>query len=111
MLVNAEHVDVPSSGQHSGRHDLELSIRQGKHGGDVGGYLYLFPRFPHPRHPAGVGSLIPLGRGRVKRSLYARAVGYNYETTKIFMPAGREKPVYAPYVEHVPPDVTACIFG
>jgi hypothetical protein len=26
------------------------------------------------------------------------------------MPAGRAKPVYAPYVEHVPPDVTACIF-
>ena len=24
---------------------------------------------------------------------------------KIFMPAGREKPVYAPYIEHVPPDV------
>jgi hypothetical protein len=29
---------------------------------------------------------------------------------KIFMPAGREKPVYAPYVEHVPPDVAAGIF-
>jgi hypothetical protein len=26
------------------------------------------------------------------------------------MPAGRDKPVYAPYIEHVPPDVTACIF-
>jgi hypothetical protein len=26
------------------------------------------------------------------------------------MPAGASKPVYAPYVEHVPPDVTACIF-
>ena len=26
------------------------------------------------------------------------------------MPAGADKPVYAPYVEHVPPDVTACIF-
>jgi hypothetical protein len=24
----------------------------------------------------------------VKRSLYARAVGYNYEAVKIFMPAG-----------------------
>jgi hypothetical protein len=47
---------------------------------------------------------------RVKRSLYARAVGYNYEATRIFMPAGREKPVYAPYIEHVPPDVTAGIF-
>jgi hypothetical protein len=26
------------------------------------------------------------------------------------MPANRAKPVYAPYVEHVPPDVTACSF-
>jgi hypothetical protein len=24
--------------------------------------------------------------------------------------SNREKPVYAPYVEHVPPDVTACTF-
>jgi hypothetical protein len=47
---------------------------------------------------------------RVARSLYERAVGYNYEAVKIFMPAGREKPVYAPYIEHVPPDVTAGIF-
>jgi hypothetical protein len=33
-----------------------------------------------------------------------------YESFKIFMPAGAKKPVYAPYIEHVPPDVTACIF-
>jgi hypothetical protein len=26
------------------------------------------------------------------------------------MPANRTKPVYAPYIEHVPPDVTAGIF-
>ena len=44
---------------------------------------------------------------RVKRSLYSRAVGYNYEATKIFMPANREKPVIVPYIEHTPPDVTA----
>jgi hypothetical protein len=47
---------------------------------------------------------------RVERSLYHRAVGYNYEATKIFMPAGHAKPVYAPYIGHVPPDVTAGIF-
>jgi hypothetical protein len=47
---------------------------------------------------------------RVERSLYQRAVGYNYEAVKIFMPAGRANPVYAPYTEHVPPDVTAGIF-
>jgi hypothetical protein len=47
---------------------------------------------------------------RVERSLYQRAVGYSYDAVKIFMPAGAKKPVYAPYREHVPPDVTACIF-
>ena len=47
---------------------------------------------------------------RVERSLYQRAVGYHYDAVKTFMPAGAKKPVYAPYVEHVPPDVTAQIF-
>jgi hypothetical protein len=47
---------------------------------------------------------------RVERSLYQRAVGCNYEATKIFVPAGHAKPVYAPYIEHVPPDVTAGIY-
>jgi hypothetical protein len=37
-------------------------------------------------------------------------VGYSYESCKIFMPAGARKPVIVPYVEHVPPDVTAGIF-
>jgi hypothetical protein len=46
----------------------------------------------------------------VKRSLYQRAVGYNYEAVKIFTPANREKPVVVPYIEHVPPDTTAGIF-
>ncbi len=47
---------------------------------------------------------------RVERSLYNRAVGYSYNAVKIFMPAGAKKPVVVPYVEHVPPDVTAQIF-
>ncbi len=47
---------------------------------------------------------------RVKRSLFHRAVGYSYDAVKIFMPAGATEPVYAPYVEHVPPDTTAAIF-
>jgi hypothetical protein len=42
--------------------------------------------------------------------LYQRAVGYHYDAVKIFMPAGATKPIYAPYVEHVPPDTTAAIF-
>lgn len=41
---------------------------------------------------------------RVERALYNRAVGYSHDAVKIFMPAGAEAPVYAPYTEHVPPD-------
>jgi len=37
-------------------------------------------------------------------------VGYSYDSVKIFMPAGAKAPIYAPYVEHVPPDTTAAIF-
>jgi hypothetical protein len=33
-----------------------------------------------------------------------------HEAVKIFMLANREKPVIVPYMEHVPPDVTADIF-
>ena len=47
---------------------------------------------------------------KVERSLYERAVGYYHDSVKIFMPGGAKNPVYAPYIEHVAPDTTACIF-
>lgn len=47
---------------------------------------------------------------RVERSLFQRAVGYEHDAVKIFMPAGASEPVYAPYRERVGPDTTACIF-
>lgn len=40
-------------------------------------------------------------------SLYKRANGYSHEAVKIFMPAGASQPVYAPYIEHFPPDTAA----
>jgi hypothetical protein len=46
----------------------------------------------------------------VEASLFARATGYNFKAVKIFMPANAHAPVYAPYVEHCPPDTTAQIF-
>jgi hypothetical protein len=61
----------------------------------------------------GCGEYLPsylVTSSRVERSLYQRAVGYNYEAVKIFMPANRSQPVYAKYIEHVPPDVTAGIY-
>lgn len=47
---------------------------------------------------------------RVKRSLYARACGFERDAVKIFMPAGAKKAIVVPYKEHVAPDTTACIF-
>lgn len=47
---------------------------------------------------------------RVERSLYQRALGYERDAVKVFLPAGSEKPIYAFYKEHVPPDTTAMIF-
>jgi hypothetical protein len=42
---------------------------------------------------------------RVERSLFQRAVGYDFETEKIFQYEGT--PVRVPTIEHVPPDVGA----
>src|SRR6266851_3127986 len=45
----------------------------------------------------------------IAESLYRRGMGYEHLATKIFMPAGAEEPVYAPYVEHYPPDTNAAL--
>jgi len=47
---------------------------------------------------------------RVERSLYQKAIGYEQDEVKIFMPAGAENPVYAPFRAKVAPDTTAAIF-
>lgn len=47
---------------------------------------------------------------RVERSLFHRAVGYEQDEVKIFMPAGASKPVYADYRAKIAPDTTAAIF-
>lgn len=46
---------------------------------------------------------------RVERALYNRAIGYTHDAVKIFMPSGADKPVYADYREHVPPDPGAAL--
>lgn len=47
---------------------------------------------------------------RVERSLYQRAVGYEQDEVKIFMPGGATEPVYAPFRAKIAPDTTAAIF-
>lgn len=45
---------------------------------------------------------------RVEQSLYRKALGYTFDSVKIFQHQGAV--VEARYVEHVPPDTVACIF-
>ena len=47
---------------------------------------------------------------RVERSLFQRATGYEQDEVKIFMPGGKDEPVYAPFRAKIAPDTTACIF-
>lgn len=47
---------------------------------------------------------------RVERSLLQMALGYEQDEVKIFMPAGAEKPIYAPFRAKVPASPTAAIF-
>lgn len=47
---------------------------------------------------------------RVERSLYQKAIGYEQDEVKIFMPANAEKPVYAEFRAKIAPDTTAAIF-
>jgi hypothetical protein len=44
----------------------------------------------------------------VEKSLFRRATGYSHDAVKIMQDEGI--PVIVPYVEHLPPDTTACIF-
>lgn len=47
---------------------------------------------------------------RVERSLYQKAIGYEQDEVKIFMPANAADPVYAPFRAKIAPDTTAAIF-
>ena len=47
---------------------------------------------------------------RVERSLYQKAIGYEQDEVKIFMPASALEPVYAPFRAKISPDTTAAIF-
>jgi hypothetical protein len=47
--------------------------------------------------------------GRVGACLAPEVMGYTYDSVKIFLDRDTKKPIYAPYREHVPPDVAACL--
>lgn len=62
----------------------------------------------HPEFNAALKRGKEAADDRVERSLYARATGYTFESVKLFNNEGEI--IKEPIIEHVPPDVTACIF-
>lgn len=62
----------------------------------------------HPEFSEALKSAKAAADDRVERSLYNRAVGYTFDSEKVFQFQGQI--VRAPVKEHVPPDTTAAIF-
>lgn len=62
----------------------------------------------HPEFSAALKAGKEIADDRVQASLYSRAVGYSHDAVKI---VGTKDDIHeVPFVEHYPPDVTACIF-
>src|SRR5262245_37052876 len=59
----------------------------------------------HPDFAQAVKRGRSIADGKVAHGLYARAIGYTYEATKVVLHRG--EPVVVPYTVHKPPDVSA----
>lgn len=87
----------------NGATDMELA----EHFGVTDRTIYRW-KAAHPEFSQALKSGKDLADERVERSLYHKAVGYTYETEKVFQYQGEI--VRTRVVEHVPPDTTAAIF-
>ncbi len=67
-------------------------------------------KISYPEFCASIKDAKEQADNRVERSLFQRATGYEQDEVKIFMPGGKDDPVYAPYRAKIAPDTTACIF-
>lgn len=61
----------------------------------------------HPEFFESIKKGKTLADANVVESLYRRACGYSHEAVKIMQYEG--SPVVEPYIEHYPPDTTACL--
>jgi len=61
----------------------------------------------HPEFLASIHAGKDIADANMAEKLYHRGMGYSHDAVKIFMPGGASEPVYAPYVEHYPPDTAA----
>lgn len=66
-------------------------------------------KLTHPEFSVSIKVAKEAADTNVVRSLYRKAMGYEFDSVKVFMNKDGE-PVYAPIREIVPPSDTACIF-
>lgn len=85
-----------------GKTDEELAIVFGVNPDTIYEWDRVHPEFSETRARGK-----EIADAKVAASLYNRAIGYEHEAVKIFMPAGFSEPVYAPYTERFAPDVAA----
>lgn len=64
-------------------------------------------KIEHPSFSDAIARGGVIADGEIAASLHHRAKGYSHPAVKIFMPAGADKPVFADYTEHYPPDTHA----
>lgn len=69
--------------------------------------LYIWKK-THPEFSDALKSGKDEADERVERSLYHKAIGYSFDSEKVFQFQGQI--VRAPFREHIPPSDTACIF-
>ena len=69
--------------------------------------LYVW-KHKHPEFAEALKSGKETADERVERSLYHKAIGYTFDSEKIFQYKGEV--IREPFREHVPPDTVACIF-
>jgi len=100
-----EMVEVAQALAEQGATDQEVAASLGIHVDT----LYQW-RAARPEFSAALTVGKEIADARVERSLYQRAIGYEQDAVKIFLRAGDEAPIYAPYRERIAPDTTAAIF-
>lgn len=64
----------------------------------------------HPEFLASIKEGKADADANVANSLYKRALGYSHDAVKIVANATTKEEHIVPYIEHYPPDTTACIF-
>lgn len=65
-------------------------------------------KLAHPKFSDALKETKAQADAEVVQSLYRRALGYSHDAVKVMQDKG--VPIVVPYVEHYPPDTTACIF-